>query len=76
MSIPIKWHNEITRFLKVEIEIQENITIHEYFIVYLKAKNISISTMDLYLEICNPNSDYFGSNPQFDTEIIDYKGKK
>jgi hypothetical protein len=76
MSIPIKWHNEITRFLKLEIEIQENIELHEYFSVNLKAKNISNGSMDLILEISDSSLDFMENNAVLDTEIFDYKGKR
>ncbi len=77
MTIPIKWHNEITRFLKVEIDIQENISLHEYFNVTLKTKNISNSQMDLYLEICDTSAEYFHEKvPMTENEIFDFKGKR
>ena len=68
MSIPIKWHNEITRFLKVEI------TIHEYFKTIVKVKNISLSLIDLELEIGESN--YLEENQNKIEHIIDYKQKR
>jgi hypothetical protein len=76
MSIPIKWQNEITRFIKVQIEIQEEIILHEYFNVYLIAKNISNSPMDLSVEISDSASDFINSQTGLETEILDYKGKR
>ena len=76
MSIPLKWHNEITRFLKIEIDIQEKITLHEYFTVILRAKNISNNPMDLFLEISDINSYVENDMPKLDTEIFDFKGKR
>lgn len=75
MSIPVKWHNEITRFLKIEIEIQEEVFLHEYFNVVLTAKNISNHAMDLVLEISDSSADFIKSE-NLDTEIFDYKGKR
>ncbi len=74
MTIPIKWHNEISRFLKIEIEIPEEIYLHQYFVVKLKVKNISTAQMDLMIEICESNYD-FVNNLQGDMEEFDYKGK-
>jgi hypothetical protein len=71
MSVPLKWQNEITRFLKIEIDIDENITLHEYFRVNLTAKNISNSTMDLLLEISDSTDDFLQ-----DEESVDFKKKK
>jgi len=57
MSIPIKWHYEIMKFINVEIEIEEIITLHEYFKVYLKIKNILNDKISLDLEIGDCFSD-------------------
>jgi hypothetical protein len=76
MSIPVKWHNEITRFLKIEIEIQEEVSLHEYFHVLLKAKNISNNSMDLVLEISYSSADWLGEGNVETTEMFDYKGKR
>jgi len=42
MCIPMKWQNEVSRFLKVDIQVQEKIILHKYFTVNLKIKNISL----------------------------------
>jgi hypothetical protein len=79
MSIPIKWQNEISRFLRVDIIIQEKIVLHEYFIVTLKFKNISNVLMDLDLDI-GDFSTFFPSGNEFQNEkidkMLDYKEKK
>ncbi len=73
MSIPIKWHNEISRFVKVDISIQEKIILHDYFNVILNVKNISISVMDLELEIGNYS---FSDKLSKIEKILDYKEKR
>lgn len=57
MSIPIKWHYEIMKFINVEIEIEEIITLHEYFKVYLKIKNLLNDKISLDLDIGDCFSD-------------------
>ena len=51
MCLPIKWINEINRFLKVEISFPEEIFLHEYFEISLKIRNISSNKMNLVIEI-------------------------
>jgi len=51
MCLPIKWINEINRFLKVEISFPEEIFLHEYFEISLKIRNISSNKMNLLIEI-------------------------
>lgn len=51
MSIPIKWQYDILKFIHVEIEIEEKITLHEYFRVFLKIKNLLNNKLSLNLEI-------------------------
>jgi hypothetical protein len=51
MCLPIKWINEINRFLKVEISFPEEIYLHEYFEISLKIRNISSNKMNLLIEI-------------------------
>ncbi len=51
MSIPIKWQYDIMKFINVEIEIEEKITLHEYFTVYLKIKNLLNIKINLDLEV-------------------------
>jgi hypothetical protein len=74
MSIPIKWHNEISRFLRIDIQIQDKISLHEYFIVTLKFKNISLIVMDLELEISDFSS-FFPNGDKID-KMLDFKEKK
>ncbi len=57
-SIPIKWQYDIMKFINVEIEIEEKITIHEYFFVYLKIKNLLNNKITLHLEIGDCFNDY------------------
>jgi hypothetical protein len=75
MSIPIKWQNELSRYLRVDIQIQERIILHEYFIVTLKFKNLSQTLMDLELEV----GDFASFIPQdlnkFE-KMLDFKEKK
>ena len=73
MSIPIKWQNEITRFVKVDIIIQQKIILHDYFNVILNVKNISINVMDLELEIGNYL--FSENNPKIE-KMLDYKEKR
>ena len=51
MCLPIKWINEINRFLKIEISFPEEIFLHEYFEISLKIRNISSNKMNLLIEI-------------------------
>jgi hypothetical protein len=74
MSIPIKWHNEISRYLRVDIQIQDKIILHEYFVVTLKFKNISTILMDLELEIGDFSS-FFPTDHKID-KMLDFKEKK
>jgi hypothetical protein len=73
MSIPIKWQNEISRFLRVDIEIQDKIILHEYFLITMKFKNISIALMDLELDI-GDFSNFF--NGVKNNKVLDYKENK
>jgi len=74
MTIPIKWHNEISRFLKIEIEFPEKIHLHEYFLIFIKAKNISNNQMDLILEISESSCELLNEG-RLETEVFDYKEK-
>ena len=51
MCLPIKWINEINRFLKIELSFPEEIFLHEYFEISLKIRNISSNKMNLVIEI-------------------------
>jgi hypothetical protein len=75
MSVQMKWHNEITRFLKIEINVPKEIILHEYCQIHLKVKNISLQSMDLVLEIADQNSEFSNQPLQLNTEVFDYKGK-
>lgn len=57
----MKWSNEINRFLKVEINIPNEIILHEYFEISLKCLNISATEMNLTIEI-NDTFDDMKSN--------------
>ena len=51
MCLPIKWINEINRFLKIELSFPKEIFLHEYFEISLKIRNISSNKMNLVMEI-------------------------
>ena len=51
MCLPIKWINEINRFLKIELSFPKEIFLHEYFEISLKIRNISSNKMNLVIEI-------------------------
>lgn len=58
MSIPIKWQYEIMKYIYVEIEIEKKITLHEYFKVYLKIKNLLDIKIHLELEVGDCFNDF------------------
>ncbi|MCQ2820820.1 MAG: hypothetical protein MJ252_26470 [archaeon] len=71
MCLQVKWTNEVNRFLKVEINYPEKISLHEYFNVSLKCKNISKKEMNLCIEIF----DYDGQNEnKFETQEFEERG--
>ena len=51
MSIPVKWQYDILKYIDVEIDIQENIKLHQYFKLNLKIKNLVGKKILLDLEI-------------------------
>jgi len=77
MCIPMKWQNEVSRFLKVDIQVQEKIILHKYFTVNLKIKNISLVKMDLDLEISDTSTDYVNnSSKKKDNDYFNFKNKR
>jgi len=72
----MKWQNEVSRFLKVDIQIQQNIVLHRYFNVNLKIKNISLVKMDLDLEISDSSSEYINDTKPKDYDYFNFKNKR
>jgi len=73
----MKWQNEVSRFLKVDIQVQEKIILHKYFTVNLKIKNISLVKMDLDLEISDTSTDYVNnSSKKKDNDYFNFKNKR
>lgn len=58
ITVPVKWQNEIYRSMKLELEIQDKIKLHEYFNVTLRLKNMSNNVMDIELEISDSSTDF------------------
>ena len=51
LSLQLKWYQELNRLLKIEIKIPEEISLHEYFEVNVKIRNISSKVMNLLIEM-------------------------
>lgn len=51
ICLQMKWINELNRFLKIELNIPQNIQINTYFDVKVKIRNISASPMNLFIEM-------------------------
>lgn len=66
----MKWSNEINRFLKIEINIPDEIMLHEYFNISLKLLNISANEMNLSIEINDTFDDIRSNN-----DTIEFKAK-
>ena len=71
MCLPIRWNNEINRFLKIELSSPKEIFLHEYFEINLKIRNISSNTMNLFIEIDDSFEDMKEEENEFNQKNIE-----
>lgn len=76
ITVPLKWQNEIYRCIKLELEIQDKIKVHEYFNVTLRLKNMSINIMEIELEISDSSTDFINQQDLLDNITSNVKNSE